>query len=115
MAEIPKDLLRRARGAIDAEEREKEFLKDRSKDGPSLTPPDSFIDQSLGKSRSPQESAEAVLDRARAYQRNAAPAPDYVEFPERKEGAKERGQTLLESIKARGKRSHSPDHDRDRH
>jgi hypothetical protein len=103
MAEIPKDLLQRARGAVDAEEREKAFLKDRSKDGPSLTPPDSFIEQSLGKSRDPKQTAEAVLDRARAYQRNASPAPDYVEFPERAESRDVQAKSLAAQIKDRVK------------
>ena len=112
MAEIPKDLLAKAYEAVKSEEREKAFLKDRPKDAPSLTPSDEFIDQSLGKSRDPKEVAEAVVDRARAYQRNAAPAPDYVEFPTRED--KNRAQDLLEGIKARGKRSRSHDHEKTR-
>lgn len=78
MAEIPKELVRRARLAIKEEEREKAFLKDKSEDAPALRPSNEFIDQNLGKSRDPKETAEAVLDRARAYQRNMAPPPDYV-------------------------------------
>lgn len=84
--QTPRSIDDRARAAIQAEEKEKAFLMDRS-GPPAPRPSKEYIEASLGKTRSPEELGQAIKDRAASYARNAQPAPDYIDFEEAKSRA----------------------------